>query len=202
MLSSASALADLISRRAADDPAHVFYEDARSDRVVTAADLARLSSAWRSRFAESGLGPSAAVLIDVDDVLATAVLQLATIASGLRAITIEHGSGRDEPTRIAGLVRGAGMTVGDRGEDRAVAGAPWTAVGANLLPGASRSGTPTPSTDPAGTGAAVLFTSARRANPRASSSRSRSSCSSPSGSRGITASARGIAASTRSRCRT
>jgi acyl-CoA synthetase (AMP-forming)/AMP-acid ligase II len=166
MLSSASALADLISRRADDDPAHVLYEDARSDRTVTAADLARLSDAWRSRFEESGLGPSAAVLIDVDDVLATAVLQLATIAAGLRAITVDHGSARDEPTRVAGLVRGAGMTVGDRGADRAVADAPWTAVGTDLLPGASRGGTPAPSVDPAGTGSAVLFTSGSTGAPK------------------------------------
>ncbi len=166
MLSSASGLADLIARRAAESPDHVLYEDARSDRVVRAADLARLMGAWQARFADAGLGPSSAVLIDVDDPLAIAVLQLAAIAGGYRAVTIDHGSGRDEPARIARLIRGAGMTVGDRGEERAVAGAPWTAVGPDLLPAAGRGGDPAPGAEPAGSGAAVLFTSGSTGTPK------------------------------------
>ncbi|MGN6326230.1 class I adenylate-forming enzyme family protein [Pseudolysinimonas sp.] len=166
MRSSASGLADLIAQRAADDPGHVLYEDARSHRAVTAGDLSRLTAAWADRFMQAGLGPSASVLIDTDDVLATAVLQVAAIAAGHRAVTIDHGSGREEPSRIAGLIRGAGMTVGDRGEERSVAGAPWTAVGDDLLPAAMREGTAAPGADPAGSGAAVLFTSGSTGTPK------------------------------------
>jgi acyl-CoA synthetase (AMP-forming)/AMP-acid ligase II len=166
MLSSASALARLIAQRSAEDPDHPLYEDARSDRVITAADLEHLVAAWHARFAETGLAPSAAVLIDVDDPLAIAVLQLAAISGGYRAVTIEHGAGSDEPSRIAGLIRGAGMTVGDRGADRAVAGASWTAVDHDLTPGESRPGTPAAPADPAGTGAAVLFTSGSTGTPK------------------------------------
>jgi acyl-CoA synthetase (AMP-forming)/AMP-acid ligase II len=159
-------LSALITTRAAEDPDHVLFEDARSDRIVTSADLERLVTAWRDRFARAGLGPSSAVLIDTDDVLATAVLQLAAVSGGYRAITIDHGSGRDEPARIAGLIRGAGMTVGDRGADRAVTGAPWTAVGDDLLPGEAASGTPATAAEPAGSGAAVLFTSGSTGTPK------------------------------------
>jgi acyl-CoA synthetase (AMP-forming)/AMP-acid ligase II len=166
MPSAVSELAELIQRRADERPEQVVFEDARSDRVVTASDLSRLGAAWRDRFAEAGLTPSSAVLIDADDPLAIAVLQLATIAAGLRHVTIDHGSGRDEPTRIAGLIRGAGMTVGDRGSDRAVAGVPWTVVGPDLEPGEGRGGTPVAGAEPAGSGAAVLFTSGSTGTPK------------------------------------
>jgi acyl-CoA synthetase (AMP-forming)/AMP-acid ligase II len=160
------ALSSLIARRAAEDPAHVLFEDARSDRVVTAGDLERLVAAWHERFADAGLGPSSAVLIDVDDVLAAAVLQLAAVSGGYRAITIDHGASRDEPRRVAGLIRGAGMTVGDRGADRAVGGASWTAVGSDLAPGEATDAAPAPAADPAGSGAAVLFTSGSTGTPK------------------------------------
>ncbi|GMA97060.1 hypothetical protein GCM10025881_38840 [Pseudolysinimonas kribbensis] len=159
-------LSSLIARRAAEDPGHVLFEDARSDRVVTAGELKRLVAAWHERFAGAGLGPSAAVLIDTDDVLATTVLQLAVVSGGFRAITIDHGASREEPARIAGLIRGAGMTVGDRGDDRAVPGAPWTAVGADLAPGEAGEGTPAAAAEPTGAGAAVLFTSGSTGTPK------------------------------------
>jgi acyl-CoA synthetase (AMP-forming)/AMP-acid ligase II len=161
-----TSLAELIARRADDDPAHVMFEDARSDRVVTSGDLARLVGAWHARFREAGLGPSAAVLIDADDPLAIAVLQLATVSAGLRAVTVDAAAGDGEPTRLAGLVRGAGMTAGDRGGARAVDGPPWTAIGRDLLPGDTRAGTPAPAADPAGEGAAVLFTSGSTGTPK------------------------------------
>jgi acyl-CoA synthetase (AMP-forming)/AMP-acid ligase II len=166
MRPSTSPLAELIARRAAEDPGHVLFEDARSDRVVTAGDLARLVGAWYARFDAAGLGPSAAVLIDADDPLAIAVLQLAAVSGGFRAVTVDAAAGDGEPTRLAGLVRGAGMTAGDRGEARAVDGIPWTAVDADLLPGATRDGIPAPAAEPAGEGAAVLFTSGSTGTPK------------------------------------
>jgi glutamate racemase len=165
MLSSASGLRGLIAQRAADDPDHVLYEDARSDRVVDAAALDRLVGEWHERFRQAGLGPSSAVLVDVDDPLAIAVLQLAVVSGGHRALTLDHGSGAGEPARLATLIRGAGMTVGDRGTDRAVDGVPFTAVGDGLGPGEVRDGVPAPAVEPAGAGAAVLFTSGSTGTP-------------------------------------
>lgn len=161
-----SPLGALIERRAEQDPGHVLFEDARSDRVVTAHDLARAVAVWHARFDEAGLGASSAVLIDADDPLTTAVLQLAAVSGGLRALTVDAGAGDGEPTRLAGLVRGAGMTVGDRGSHRSVAGAPWTSVGAGLLPGEARDGIAAPGADAPGEGAAVLFTSGSTGTPK------------------------------------
>lgn len=175
---SADTLDALLEQRAAQSPDAVYLEDARSDRAVTFAELRELTSAWRSRFDELELRPSAAVLVDLGDPLAFAVVHLAAIAHGLRSLPVDPSAAAGEPARLAGLIRGAGVLVSDGDDDRAIAGVarirPADAASGGLLPDAvafPADADPAPTTpadpaEPRDTGSAVLFTSGSTGTPK------------------------------------
>src|ERR1700712_1901183 len=81
----------LIADHARLRPQATFVEDARTERVISYGDLSESVASWHRTFDELELAPSAAVLIDVDDPLGIAVLQLAAISAGLRATAVDAG---------------------------------------------------------------------------------------------------------------
>ncbi|MGL3199464.1 MULTISPECIES: AMP-binding protein [Curtobacterium] len=158
----------LIARRAADDGDRPYLEDARSDRALTYADLDTAVSTWSSTLDAIGVPPSGAVLVDVGDPLAFAVVHLAAVASGRRAVPVDTGQPVGEAARLAALIGGAGLVVSDRDEDSAVSGAPSSRIDpATFLPAGVRDGdVPTDVPDAPGEGSVVLFTSGSTGTPK------------------------------------
>ncbi|MEK6344875.1 MAG: AMP-binding protein [Curtobacterium sp.] len=158
----------LIARRAADDGDRPYLEDARSDRALTYAELDTAVSTWSSTLDAIGVPPSGAVLVDVGDPLAFAVVHLAAVASGRRAVPVDTGQPVGEAARLAALIGGAGLVVSDRDEDSAVSGAPSSRIDpATFLPAGVRDGdVPTVVPDAPGEGSAVLFTSGSTGTPK------------------------------------
>jgi acyl-CoA synthetase (AMP-forming)/AMP-acid ligase II len=104
-------LAALIERRATNDPSAVYLEDARSDRMITYAGLARAVSAWHDLFRSMHLAEAAPVIIAVKDPLGFAVAYLAVIASGRRSIPINPELSDGEPSRSSALIGGSPLVV-------------------------------------------------------------------------------------------
>jgi acyl-CoA synthetase (AMP-forming)/AMP-acid ligase II len=160
-------IAGLIADHARDRPESAFLEDARSTRVMSYGDLQSVVDAWHRTFRELELPPSAAVLIDVDDPLGVAVLQLAAISAGLRVTTVDGGRSASEVARISGLIRGAALLVSDRGADRVAAGAARVDIATDGHPlGVTASPTPPQVSEPHGRGSSVLFTSGSTGTPK------------------------------------
>jgi acyl-CoA synthetase (AMP-forming)/AMP-acid ligase II len=160
-------IAGLIADHAREHADSPFLEDARSDRVLSYGGLATVVTAWHRTFRELELPPSAAVLIDVDDPLGIAVLQLSAISAGLRATTIDAGRPASEVERISGLIRGAALVVTDRGADRRAAGAARAGIAGDGHPvDVVRSSEPATASEPSGTGSSVLFTSGSTGTPK------------------------------------
>jgi acyl-CoA synthetase (AMP-forming)/AMP-acid ligase II len=163
----ATTIAEFIARHDRERPAAVYLEDARTDRTLSYGGLAAAVTAWRGVFAELALPPSAAVLIDVDDPIGIAVLQLSAISSGLRATAVDSGRSAAEVERISGLIRGAALVVSDRGPGRSVAGAAQAGIDAAGHPVDVVPGDRSPvAADPSGTGSSVLFTSGSTGTPK------------------------------------
>ncbi|GGK88237.1 acyl-CoA synthetase (AMP-forming)/AMP-acid ligase II [Curtobacterium luteum] len=158
----------LIRQRADDDGGHPFLEDARSERVVTRRALDDAVTAWSATFDAIGVPASGAVLVDVGDPLAFAVVHLAAVASGRRSVPVDTGQPVGEPARLADLIGGAGLVVSDRDEDAAVPGAPSSRIDqATFLPTGVRDGdVPTSVPDAPGQGSVVLFTSGSTGTPK------------------------------------
>src|SRR4051812_5785145 len=106
MADAAPTIADLIASQQRDRGDRPYLEDARSDRVLRYGELAEVVAAWHAVFDSLHLAPSAAVLIDVDDPIAIAVLQLSAVSAGLRATAIDAGRPGSEVERISALIRG------------------------------------------------------------------------------------------------
>ena len=167
MAVSISTIAGLIARHAEERPGTVFLEDAGSERVVTYRQLSNAIEAWHGVFSSLALPPSAAVLIDVDDPIGIAVLQLAAISGGLRAIALEAGRPASEVERLSRLIRGAALVVSDRGGGRSALGAAHAGIDSAAHPGDVLAGAQSPSAaEPSGTGSSVLFTSGSTGTPK------------------------------------
>jgi acyl-CoA synthetase (AMP-forming)/AMP-acid ligase II len=164
----ATTLADLIRRRAEQDPDKVYLEDARSDRTLTYGGLDTAVTAWSRTFDAIGVPASGGVLVDVGDPIAFAVVHLAAIASGRRSVPVDTGQPTSEPARLAALLGGAAVVVSDRAEDASVPGAPAGGVDpATGLPVGVRDGdVPDAPTDGPGEGSVVLFTSGSTGTPK------------------------------------
>lgn len=158
----------LIAARARTTPERVFLEDARSERVVTYRTLDARVAAWSSTFDVLGVGPSGAVLVDVGDPLPFAVVHLAAVASGRRAVPVDTGQPDSEPERLGSLLGGAAVVVSDRTTRTAVTGAASCGVDAEtFLPRRVRTtGVPAAAPDPPGEGSVVLFTSGSTGTPK------------------------------------
>jgi acyl-CoA synthetase (AMP-forming)/AMP-acid ligase II len=161
-------LADLIRLRARESGERPYLEDARSDRTHTYASLAAAVDAWTRVFNDLGIAPSGGVLVDVGDPLGFAVVHLAALSSGRRAIPVDTGQPVSEPARLAELLRGGSLVVSDRDEDSSIAGVPSARIDLGTgLPGAVTAGTvPAENPDPLPTGSVVLFTSGSTGTPK------------------------------------
>jgi acyl-CoA synthetase (AMP-forming)/AMP-acid ligase II len=160
-------LAALIERRAAEAPKRAYLEDARSARVVTYAGLAESVTRWTSVFDELGIAPSGGVLVDVGDPLGFAVVHLAALSSGRRAIPVDTGQPVTEPARLADLLRGGSLVVSDRDVDSRVDGVPYARIDEQCAPTVVEPGTvPTDNPDALPHGSVVLFTSGSTGTPK------------------------------------
>lgn len=161
-------LRSTIRARAAQDGERSYLEDARSDRVLTYRALEGAVSAWSSTFDAIGVAPSGAVLVDLADPLSFAVVHLAALATGRRAVPVDTGQPPSEPGRLADLIGGASLVVSDRALERAVPGAPASGIdAATFLPAAVRDGDlPSENPDAPGEGSVVLFTSGSTGTPK------------------------------------
>ncbi|MCC8906558.1 class I adenylate-forming enzyme family protein [Curtobacterium sp. GD1] len=161
-------LRSTIRARAAQDGERSYLEDARSDRVLTYRALEDAVSAWSSTFDAIGVAPSGAVLVDLADPLSFAVVHLAALATGRRAIPVDTGQPISEPGRLADLIGGASLVVSDRAVDATVPGAPASGIdAATFLPAAVRDGDlPSENPDAPGEGSVVLFTSGSTGTPK------------------------------------
>ncbi len=158
----------MIRERASTDTDRVFLEDARSDRVLRYGDLDTAVSAWASTFDVIGIPASGAVLVDVGDPLAFAVVHLAAVATGRRAVPVDTGQPPTEPARLADLLGGASIVVSDREVDATIPGTPAARIDpATGLPADVRDGDlPGDAADAPGEGSVVLFTSGSTGTPK------------------------------------
>ncbi|MFZ7088688.1 class I adenylate-forming enzyme family protein [Curtobacterium sp. RRHDQ10] len=163
-----ASLASLVRHRAETSPGHPFLEDARSDRMLTYAAFAAAVDAWRRTFDELGIPPSGGVLVDVGDPLAFAVVHVAALSSGRRAIPVDTGQPPSEPARLAGLLRGGSIVVSDRDEDATIPGVPSAGIDhdgfgpVDVVPGTVPAANP----EALATGSVVLFTSGSTGTPK------------------------------------
>ena len=112
----------MIADRGAHGSRRAYLEDARSERVLTYGTLDRAVSAWTAVFDTIGVPASGAVLVDLGDPLSFAVVHLAAVASGRRAVPVDTGQPTTEPGRLGALLGGASLVVSDRDEDGATTG--------------------------------------------------------------------------------
>jgi acyl-CoA synthetase (AMP-forming)/AMP-acid ligase II len=166
--SGQESLAALVRRRAETSPGHPFLEDARSDRTLTYAAFAAAVDAWRQTFDDLRIAPSGSVLVDVGDPLSFAVVHIAALSSGRRAIPVDTGQPVSEPTRLAGLLQGASLVVSDRDDDSSVAGVPAAGIDPDGFgpTGVSAGTVPASNPDVLSTGSVVLFTSGSTGTPK------------------------------------
>ncbi|HEY0248564.1 MAG TPA: AMP-binding protein [Gryllotalpicola sp.] len=141
----AASVAELIARWAAARPEAIFLEDARSERKVDYAELARSAASATAAFAAAGIGPDGAVLLEVADPLDFTLVYLAALASGARVVPIAPGSSAETIAVLGARFDGTVLHVSDR-----------TAAG--LLTGEGLV--------PTGHGSAVLFTSGSTGTPK------------------------------------
>lgn len=162
-----SSLAELVARREREHGDDIYLEDARSGRTLRYGQLAAVIADWHQTFASLGLGPSAAVLIDVDDPIGMAVLQLSAVSAGLRATSIDAGRPASEVERISTLIRGASLVVSDRGPGRSADRAAHSGIDASGHPVDVVTSGPLPTpAEPSGSGSSVLFTSGSTGTPK------------------------------------
>jgi acyl-CoA synthetase (AMP-forming)/AMP-acid ligase II len=149
----------------------VYLEDARTDRVLSYADLRRVVAAWTALFDRLGLPPGAAVLVAIHDPLSFAIVHLAVVSSGRRSVPLDADLLDGEPAKTSELIQGAALVVTDVAAD---GDGPWATTGINAATGEpvgerkSRlmpRAVATAAEKPPG-GAAVLFTSGSTGAPK------------------------------------
>jgi acyl-CoA synthetase (AMP-forming)/AMP-acid ligase II len=82
-----------------------FLADARSDRVIDYGAMASAAACWARELDAFGVSPGERVLVDIDDVLAFAVVHLSLIASGRCSAPIDPAAPDAEVERAARAIR-------------------------------------------------------------------------------------------------
>jgi acyl-CoA synthetase (AMP-forming)/AMP-acid ligase II len=163
-----STLAQLIHLRAAASPGQPYLEDARTDRTLSFSGLAESVAAWHSLFNELGLGPSAAVVLDVADPLSFAVAHLAAVSSGRRSVPVDPAMSDSDLARLSDLLGGAALRVTDNSSSERLDAVSRVSVQLDTLtPGpVERRLFDSQALDPLSEGSAVLFTSGSTGQPK------------------------------------
>ena len=102
-------LAELIAARATSHGARTYLEDARSDRVVSYADLYSRCRGWAEALDASGIDSDECVLLDLDDPLELSVSYLAIIAAGRCAVPVDPAMPDAEFARAVELLQPAAV---------------------------------------------------------------------------------------------
>jgi oxalate---CoA ligase len=168
---STETLAALIERRAIEAPEAVYLEDARSDRVWTYSELARIARDWASCL-DASTPRRSSVIVDVGDPLDFAAAHLGIVASGRRSIPVNPDLTWDELARISALAGDVAIVVTDRPTPGEITGVTIAGVSSETGSPAGFSAAPRFSAAPTGretdapTGAVLLFTSGSTGEPK------------------------------------
>jgi oxalate---CoA ligase len=153
-------LCDLVAERGATGPRERFLTDARTDRAVTHADLSSAAARWAAELDARDVPPGARVLLDVDDVLAFAVVHLSVIAAGRCSAPVDPGA-PDAEVRRAERALGPELVLTDRDGRGGVRVVPGTGLPAD--PVAAEPADPGARSGP---GSAALLTSGSTGKPK------------------------------------
>lgn len=153
-------LCDLLAERGRTARHGDFVVDARSARVVDYGALASAAACWARELDALGIPPGERILVDVDDVLAFAVVHLSVIASGRCSAPIDPAAPAAEVERAVRAIRPR-LVLTDRDGRR----------GVRVLSGSGLPAEPAAAADaplPAGSppGSAALLTSGSTGAPK------------------------------------
>jgi acyl-CoA synthetase (AMP-forming)/AMP-acid ligase II len=153
-------LCDLLAERGRTAPLGDFLADARSERVIDNGAMAAASVSWARELDALGVPPGERVLVDIDDVLAFAVVHLSLIAAGRCSAPIDPAAPDAEVERATRAIRPR-LVLTDRDGRRGIR----VLVGSGLpaAPAAAPDGPPPSTAQP---GLAVLLTSGSTGAPK------------------------------------
>ena len=101
----AQTLRELIEVRGSNRADAAYLEDARSDRIITYADLVQSTREWRNCLDTADVPFGAAIVVDVDDPLTFATSYLGVVAAGRCAIPIDPSMPEAEFARVVTTLR-------------------------------------------------------------------------------------------------
>lgn len=113
-ITSPHSLKLLIESRSSEPRAYL--EDARSERILSYAELSSVAAAWHELFNALVMPKSGTVVLDIADTLSFAAVELAVISYGLRAIPVDPNAPWGDVEKMAELVEGAQLIVSSRNE--------------------------------------------------------------------------------------
>jgi acyl-CoA synthetase (AMP-forming)/AMP-acid ligase II len=130
-------LAALIAERAAAMPGATYLQDARSERTVSYAELARATAALPDHLAAAGALPGDGVLLDVADRLAFVVAHLGIMAAGCLSVPVDPSAPVSDLARIAHAT-GPSLIITDRAGRHPQGSTPVRVLDLPALLGAAR----------------------------------------------------------------
>jgi acyl-CoA synthetase (AMP-forming)/AMP-acid ligase II len=108
-------LRSLIRLRGAEDGDRTFLEDARSDRLISFAELESRTRMWASILLNAHIARGESVLLDIADPLEFASAYLGVVANGWCAVPLDPATPDGEFSRATRALSPA-LVIGDRGE--------------------------------------------------------------------------------------
>lgn len=164
-----SGLRRLIRQRARDAGSGTFLEDARSEGLVTYADMEDLADDWASWLKAAGRARRVTIVIDVHDPLSYATGLLGVIAAGHRAVPIDPSMDDAALSRIVDVLDGTvPIVVSDHPRGKVPGAVMLDSEPGSLIPPTSEGRVlPEAFEDPGdGHGSALLFTSGSTGTPK------------------------------------